>query len=136
MKTQQLANLALTAALLAIPSIGIPTRFGHFSSAPRHEFDLRSRISQPFPVIGQDDDDDANENTVPPKDVDKYISVYKAMRRNRSLTVEQAATVEGLTLKQFRQLEDRIQRDDNALQRVRDQLQAAARESPKSGPTP
>jgi hypothetical protein len=87
-------------------------------------------------VLGQKTD--ADENEVSTEEVEKYVSVYKAMQRNRSLTVDQAAAAKGLTLEQFRHLEDRVQRDDAALQQARDELQAAARSSPASagvGPT-
>ena len=129
-------NLVIMAALLATPILGIQTRFCHFTSRDRLEPQLFSIKSQPSPLMGQDDDDDANPNTVPPADVQKYISVYKTMDGNRSLTVEQAAAEKGLTIEQFRQLEDRIQRDDTAMEQVREQLQAAAKGSFKTNPVP
>jgi hypothetical protein len=70
------------------------------------------------------------ENEVSTDEVEKYVSVYKAMQRDRTLTVDQAAAAQGLTTKQFRELENRVQRDDAALQQVRDELQAAAQASP------
>jgi hypothetical protein len=82
------------------------------------------------PTLAQDDDSDETE--VPDDQIQKYVSVYKAMQRNRSLTVEQAASRQGLTLQQFRDLENRIQRDDAALQQARDELQAAAKQSSPS----
>jgi hypothetical protein len=72
------------------------------------------------------DDDAGDENEVPSDQVEKYVAVYKAMHENRSLTVEQAAAKQGMSLQQFRQLEDQMQRDDAALQHARDELQAAA----------
>jgi hypothetical protein len=79
-------------------------------------------------VIGQDDESDENE--VSTDDIEKYVSVYKAMQRKRTLTVDQAAAAQGLTTEQFRQLENRIERDDAALQQARDELEAAAKASP------
>ncbi|MGH8012004.1 MAG: hypothetical protein ACREQ4_05855 [Candidatus Binataceae bacterium] len=67
---------------------------------------------------------------VPPDQVEKYIAVYKAMHRNRSLTAQQAAAQQGMTLKQFRDLENRIERDDAARDHVRDELQKAAKTAP------
>lgn len=67
-----------------------------------------------------------DEGEVSPDQVDKYVAVYKAMHRDRSLTAEQAAAAQGMTLRDFRELENRIQRDDSALQHARDELQAAA----------
>jgi DNA-binding transcriptional MerR regulator len=80
--------------------------------------------------------DDADENEVSTADIQKYVSVYKAMQRNRSLTVEQAAAAQGLTTEQFRQLENRVERDDAALQQARDELQAAAKGSLSPRPSP
>jgi len=82
-------------------------------------------------IIAQDDDDDQSE--VSPSDVEKYVSVYKAMQRNRALTVEQAAAAQGMTVQAFRDLENRIERDDSAREQARDELRAAV--SPQSSPT-
>jgi hypothetical protein len=77
---------------------------------------------------------DADQNEISTDQIEKYVSVYKAMQRNRSLTVDQAAAQQGLTVEQFRDLENRVQRDDAALQQARDELQAAAKmESPTPG---
>jgi hypothetical protein len=70
--------------------------------------------------------DENEESEVTPGDIEKYVTVYKAMQRDRTLTVEQAATQQGMTLQSFRDLESRVQRDDAALQQARDELQAAA----------
>jgi hypothetical protein len=59
-------------------------------------------------------------------DLERYVSVYKAMQRDRSLTIDQAVKFQGLTVKQFRDLENRVQRDDVALDQARSELQAAA----------
>jgi hypothetical protein len=77
--------------------------------------------------------DDAEQNEVSTDQIEKYVSVYKAMQRNRNLNVDQAAAQHGLTLEQFRELENRVQRDDAALQQARDELQAAA---PQASPSP
>lgn len=77
-------------------------------------------------VLIAQDDTGGDENEVSPDQVDKYVAVYKAMGRDRSLTVEQAAAAQGMTLRAFRDLENRIQQDDSALQHARDELQTAA----------
>lgn len=51
--------------------------------------------------------------------IDKYIAVYKAMQRNRRITVKQAAAAQGLTLPAFREIEGRIERDSAARDEVR-----------------
>jgi hypothetical protein len=84
----------------------------------------------PARIIAQEGETDENE--VSTDEVEKYVSVYKAMQRNRSMTVDQAAAAQGLSTKQFRELENRVQRDDAALQQVRDELQAAAQSPPPS----
>jgi hypothetical protein len=85
------------------------------------------------PILAQDEDA-GDETEVPPAQIDKYIEVYKATQRDHSLTVEQAAAQQGLTLEAFRQLENKIEQDDSAREHVRDALQAAATASPS--PTP
>lgn len=108
-------------------------------AAPRHDFSfnyperLLSRwlTHRPQPVIAQTEDSDENE--VSTDDVNKYVAVYKAMQHNRSLTIDQAAAAKGLTTRQFRQLEDRVERDEAALQQARDELQAAAQNSTTAG---
>ena len=85
------------------------------------------------PWVVAQDDSDSDESEVPPADVEKYIAVYKAMQRDRSLTAETAAAQNGMTLEAFRQLEARVQRDEAALQRARDELQAAAKKATSAG---
>ena len=54
------------------------------------------------------------------------------MQHDRSLTVESAAAKESLSINQFRQLEQKIERDDVAREHVRTELQAAAIPSPSA----
>ncbi len=58
--------------------------------------------------------------------MDKYIAVYSAMQKNHSLSVEQAASKQGLTVEEFRTLEDKIERNPVVHQRVLDALKASA----------
>jgi len=92
------------------------------------------RTSRLPPIVGQNDDSGGDE--VSTDEIEKYVSVYIAMQRNRTLTVDQAAAAQGLTIEQFRQLENRVQRDDTALQQARDELQAAAQGSPTPSKSP
>jgi hypothetical protein len=57
------------------------------------------------------------------------------MQRDRGLTVESAAAKESLSISQFRQLEQKIERDDIAREHVRTELQAAATASPSAAST-
>jgi hypothetical protein len=117
-----------TNALLFLATFALWMPRGDTSTLSHRRFYPRRRICGTLPVTAQDEDNDENE--VSTDEVEKYVSVYKAMQRNRSLTVNQAASAQGLTLEQFRQLENRVQRDDAALEQARDELQAAARASP------
>jgi len=93
-------------------------------------------VSSGGPAITQDEQS-AGDTEVPSAQVEKYVAVYKAMQRDRTLTASQAAAKQGMTLQEFRNLESRIQRDDSALQHARDELQSAAKAStgPASQPT-
>jgi hypothetical protein len=81
------------------------------------------------------DDDDSGDSDIAPSAVEKYVAIYRDMQQNRSLTVEQAAAKEGLSLAAFRDLEQKIEKDDGARQHVRDELQASAQTS-GAQPTP
>jgi len=75
--------------------------------------------------IAQDEPED--EPAIPSDDIQKYIAVYTAMQRDHSLTVEQAAGKQGLSVSQFRDLENKIEESPVAHERVMDALQAAAK---------
>jgi hypothetical protein len=82
-------------------------------------------------LLAQNADTDSNSE-IAPGQVEKYIAVYKDMQHDRSLTVEQAATKEGFSISAFRDLEQKIERDEPIREHVRDELQSAA----PSAPTP
>ncbi len=75
-----------------------------------------------------------DENAIPSEQVDKYIAVYTAMQRDHTLTVEQAAERQGLTITAFRQLENRIERNSVVHERVLEALRSAAKERSKDEP--
>jgi hypothetical protein len=85
-------------------------------------------------ILAQDSDSD-DENGVSSDQIEKYVAVYRDMQRNRSLTVENAAAKESLSISQFRQLEQKIERDEVAREHVRTELQAAAIASPSAAST-
>jgi hypothetical protein len=115
------AALAVAGAIGASIVVGSAARAALVNSG-------RASLSSSFQVA-QDMGDDEKE--VPPADVEKYIQTYKAMQKDRGLTVEQAAAKQGLTLAQFRSLEDKIERDDTLREHVRKALQpAGAKSSP------
>jgi hypothetical protein len=82
------------------------------------------------------DEDQGDQGEVPPAQVEKYIDVYKAMQRNHGLTVEKAAAQQGLTLKAFRNIERKIERNDPLRQQVRNALRAASKASPRPTNSP
>ncbi len=104
-----------------------------FAFIPHAAMATSSENRAAAPIVAQDEDA-GDETEVPPAELNKYIEVYKATQRDHSLTVEQAAAQQGLTLGAFRQLENKIEQDDSAREHVRDALQAAATASPS--PTP
>jgi len=76
------------------------------------------------------DDDSADQESIPSDQVDKYIAVYSAMQKNHSLSVEQAASKQGMSVDAFRTLEDKIERNPVVHQRVLDALKASATGKP------
>jgi len=125
----------VSSVLVLAVALGVSTsRAENFSTTHTQPLWSQWRICGRLRVIAQDDALDENE--VSSEDIEKYVSVYKAMQRDRSLNIDQAAAAQGLTTRQFRQLENRVQRDEAALQQARDELQAAAKASPVPLGTP
>ncbi|MGH7878090.1 MAG: hypothetical protein ACREQD_01185 [Candidatus Binataceae bacterium] len=90
----------------------------------------------PISTLTQASANSEDDDEVPPEQVEKYIAVYRAMQLDHTLTVEQAASQHGMTLEAFRQLENRVQRDDAATEHVRDALKASsANPAPSGSPT-
>lgn len=78
--------------------------------------------------VTQEDDDsgDLADMGVSPDQIAKYVAVYRAMQRNHSMTVDQAAASQGLSVAAFRDLERRIEKDDLARDDARRALAAPA----------
>ena len=99
------------------------------SQLQHHALQLAAEpATAPAPPEETDDDD----KDVPTSQVDKYISVYESMQKDHNLTVEQAASKQGLTVEQFRALENKIEADDTLRERVRKALRHAANPNDKS----
>jgi hypothetical protein len=94
----------------------------------------RSRWASTAAIRLAQSEESTEEKSIPPADVQKYIAVYTAMQRDHKLTVEQAASREGLTVAQFRSLEFRIERDPEVHQRVIKALRKAAK-TPAQNPS-
>jgi hypothetical protein len=87
--------------------------------------------AEPSAPTSPNDSDDEDDKDVPTSQVDKYISVYEAMQKDHNLTVEQAASKQGLTVAQFRSLENKIENDDTLRERVRKALRHEVNPSDK-----
>jgi hypothetical protein len=85
-------------------------------------------------ILTQDSDSD-EDHGVSSDEIEKYVAVYRDMHRDRSLSVEGAAAKEGLSINQFRRLEQKIERNEVAREHVRMELQAAASASPSAEST-
>jgi hypothetical protein len=102
-------------------------RESHAQVSPLMPLILSASESRTLQTTADDDDD----KDVPPGQVDKYVSVYRSMQKDHGLTVEQAASKQGMTVAQFRSLEDKIERDDTLRERVRTALRKAANPAAK-----
>jgi len=109
--------LGLATALIGLFSPPIAAHAG--LQGPRCSVNLCS-------VVQDEDASQGDESEVSTSDIDKYVAVYKAMQRDRSVSVEQAANAQGMTLEAFRDLENRIERDESAREHARQALRAAA----------
>lgn len=78
-----------------------------------------------------------DEAPIPTDQVDKYIAVYSAMQRDHGLSVEQAASKQGLTVSRFREIEDKIERNPVVHERVLEALRnAGKKQQPTAKATP
>jgi hypothetical protein len=128
--------LSTQALIFGLPAL-IAIAIGGWPTVALAMGDIKSLGLQPTTSIILVQDEGDNDNSeVTPAEVEKYVAVYRAMHRDRSLTVEQAAAQQGMTVAAFRALENRVQRDDAALQHARDELQdSAIHASPAALPT-
>src|SRR5260370_34475570 len=72
-----------------------------FALIPHAAMATCSPVRIAAPILAQDEDG-GDETEVPPGEIAKYIELYKATQRDHSLTVEQAAAQQGLTLEASR----------------------------------
>ncbi len=123
------ATLAMIALILgAIGMLPASRAWSASTCQPRHR--SLQLVATPANQLAQDSDDDDNQD-VPTSQVDKYISVYESMQKDHNLTVDQAASKQGLTVAQFRDLENKIEADDTLRERVRKALRHAANPNEK-----
>jgi hypothetical protein len=122
-------TLVILVAAIVIGMALVPARVSADTASGWHGGTYsHSTPSSVFRLV-QDSDDDT-DSEVPPDQVEKYVSVYKDMQRDRSLTVDAAAAKEGLTVNEFRELEQKVERDDSAREHARTELEAAVSGKP------
>ena len=113
------ASLASATAICAAIAISQRPVYAWTGNAP-------TRLAAQAPAaVPTDDTASDDDRDVPNSQVEKYINAYKAMQKDHSMTAEQAASKQGLTIAQFRSLEGRIERDDTLRERVRKALRTA-----------
>ena len=122
------APLAMIAIILGALAI-LPAARAWSASTCRPQHQPLQLVAAPATQLVQDSDDDNQD--VPTSQVDKYISVYESMQKDHNLTVDQAASKQGLTVAQFRDLENKIEADDTLRERVRKALRHAANPNAK-----
>jgi hypothetical protein len=115
-------RLLLTAAFLAVAAMGA------LSVAKIRDL-ISPQLSAPGATwyVAQDDQESEGDE-VSADQVEKYVNVYQAMQRDRTITVEQAASRQHLSVEQFRDIESRIERDGVLRERVRRELLKTAQE--------
>ena len=114
---------AFLAIIIICGAIGMLPVARAWSAPVRPALQLTANSHGP---LAQDDSDEEDDKDVPTSQVDKYISVYESMQKDHNLTVEQAASKQGLTVAQFRDLEGKIEANDTLRERVRKALRHAA----------
>jgi hypothetical protein len=120
----------LPASLAWSAPIGPPGRSSGAQSRLR-QLALQFAASPATAPAPPEETGEADDKDVPTSQVDRYISVYEAMQKDHNMTVEQAASKQGLTVAQFRTLENKIENDDTLRERVRKALRHAANPSAK-----
>ena len=123
------ATLAMIAIILGALGMLAAARAWSASTGQAQRQPLQL-VTAPAIPLAQDGSEDDNQD-VPTSQVDKYISVYEAMQKDHNLTVDQAASKQGLTVAQFRDLENKIEADDTLRERVRKALRHAANPNAK-----
>ena len=116
--------LAIVSAALAAALVSVPAISRAASTLP--SLPVAHHFAAKLPTMFAQDDSVSDEDAVPTDQVDKYIAVYSAMQKNHGLTIDQAAPKQGLTVDEFRTLEDKIARNPVVHQRVLDALKASS----------
>ena len=99
-------------------------------------FTSRSSATATAGGVAQADKKTGTDEQVSSDEIKKYVAVYIAMQRDHTLTVEKAAASQGLTVAAFRELEGRIEHDENARDQARRALATGTQQTiPAQTPT-
>jgi len=124
--------------LVAVAALGVVVAAGYASiligGLSLRSLQLPGAAYLRAPEQEAQEDQGSDDTELPPDQVEKYINVYRAMQRDHSLDVEQAASRQGLTLQAFREIESKVERDDLVREHVRQALANPSSES--SAPNP
>jgi hypothetical protein len=123
---------ATVALMLVLGSCAMGFCMGEAPSAASIRCRHTPALSKQFKIAQEAN---SGNSDIPPGELEKYVAIYLDMQKNRSLTVEQAAAKEGLSLTAFRELEQRVERDDAARQHVRDELEHSASQASAASST-
>ena len=95
---------------------------------------LRQPASQ---VIVQEVPSTRPGETVSSSEVEKYVAVYDAMHRNHKLTLQEAAAAQGLSLAEFRDLEQKVEQNEAARSQAKAELMKRAEQqsAPSQAPS-
>jgi hypothetical protein len=70
--------------------------------------------------------DEGGFGSVTEADFERYLGVLERMQENHGLSIEEAVTSRELTLSRFRDIEQRVQRNDVLVERAREHLRKQA----------
>jgi hypothetical protein len=105
-------------AFLAVP-LGLMSPLVAGSNLTPHQHSGR-------PAVFAQSSEPGSADTLKASQVDQYVAVYKAMQKNHGLSVQQACAKQGLTVAQFRDIENKIERDEQLREIVRRELKPAS----------
>jgi hypothetical protein len=111
------------AALILVAATALVTEWIHYRLGdPTLWTILRPEAASPGALSEEDDGPDS----ITESEFQKYVDVLERMQADRALSIEDAAKSESLSLEQFRDIEQRVQRDGAFVQRARDLLRKKA----------
>ena len=90
----------------------------------------------PSQVIVQEVPTTRPGETVSSSEVEKYVAVYDTMHRNHKLTLQEAAAAQGLSVAEFRDLEQKVEQNEAARSQAKAELMKRAEQQSAPSQTP